>query len=93
MMIEYTLNLYVLGKTPKSLNAINSLQEICEKELNGRCLLEITDIQENPQVLENERIFVTPILIKKHPQPICMFFGDFTDKERIIEELNIQLRK
>ena len=93
MMIEYTFNLYIMGKTPKSLKAVKNLQEICDKELNGRCSLEVTDIKDNPQIAEDERILTTPILIKKHPQPICRFFGDFAHKEKILTELNIQLNK
>ena len=91
-MEKYLLKLYVTGHTPRSEQAIANLKRICEAELHGQYELLIVDVQEHPQLAEEERILATPTLIKALPPPIRRVIGDLSDTEKVLVGLDLQPR-
>ncbi len=87
---QYTLKLYVTGKSPKAEVAIANLRRICDEELSGRYELEIIDVLEHPQRAEDDRILATPTLIKRLPPPLRRVIGDLSDTHRVL--LGLELR-
>ena len=86
----YLLKLYVTGTSPRTRQAIENLQRICEQELRGRYELEIIDVLERPQAAEDDRILATPTLIKQLPPPLRRVIGDLSDKEKVLFGLEVR---
>ena len=86
----FLLSLYVTGTSPRSRQAIENLQQICEQELHGRYQLQIVDVLEHPQVAEDHKILATPTLIKQLPPPLRRVVGDLSDKEKVLFGLEVR---
>jgi circadian clock protein KaiB len=83
------LQLYITGLTPRSERAIANLRRICEEKLDGGYEMVIIDVLERPQLAEDERILVTPTLIKPLPLPSRRVIGDLSDMEKVLSELDL----
>jgi circadian clock protein KaiB len=86
----FVLKLYVTGTSPRTRQAIENLQHICEQELRGRYELEIVDVLEHPQAAEDDRILATPTLIKKLPLPLRRVIGDLSDRDKVLFGLEVR---
>ena len=89
----YELRLYVVGQTPRSMQAIVNIKNICEEYLQGRYNLQIIDLYQEPVLAAGEQIIAAPTLIKKLPAPIRKFIGDLSDVERILVGLDLRPKK
>ncbi len=88
-MIKYSLQLYVNGNSLTSVEAINTIKEICNENLNGNCDLEIIDIQKDPDKAEEAGILAIPTLIRKWPLPENRIIGALSVKTRVLAGLGI----
>ncbi len=86
---RYVFRLYVADRTPKSVRAIQQLQQLCNDYLEGRYDLEVIDIYQQPERLEKDQIFATPTLIKELPPPLQRLIGDMTDIEQVLISLDL----
>jgi circadian clock protein KaiB len=87
---KFVLKLYVTGTSPRTRQAIENLQRICEQDLHGRYQLDIIDVLEQPQAAEDDRILATPTLIKRLPPPLRRVIGDLSDKEKVLFGLEVR---
>ncbi|UOM34760.1 circadian clock protein KaiB [Acuticoccus sp. I52.16.1] len=87
--MRYRLRLYITGRTPYSQRAIANLHEICDRELKGRCDVEIIDVLEDPSAAEEDRILATPTLVRKLPEPVRKIIGDLSDREKVYIGLDV----
>ena len=83
------LKLFITGLTPKAKRAIENLQHVCEEELNGDFEMKVIDVLENPQLAEDEKILVTPTVVKVLPAPIRRIIGDLSDSEKVLIGLDL----
>jgi circadian clock protein KaiB len=88
-MSKHVLHLYINGKSPTSVEAINILQSICKENLKGNCQIEIIDIQKDPERAEEAGILAIPTLIRKWPLPVSRIIGALTVKSRVLAGLGI----
>lgn len=88
----YVLTLYVASLTPRSIVAIQSIKEFCEKHLQGQYALDIVDIYEYPSLAKSEQIVAAPTLIKRLPLPLRRLIGDMTDEHRVLVGLDLRAR-
>ena len=86
----YVLKLYVTGGTPRADRAIANLRHICGSVLEGRCELHVIDVIEQPESADEDRILVTPTLIRQMPLPPRRVLGDLSDRERVVSWLDLQ---
>jgi len=86
----WELRLYVAGKTPKSVAALNNLKKYCETHLKGIYRIEIIDLLVQPQLAEGDQIFAIPTLVRKMPEPIRKIIGDLSNEEKVLVGLNIR---
>ncbi|MGZ6346306.1 MAG: circadian clock protein KaiB [Anaerolineales bacterium] len=86
----YVLRLYVAGKTPKSIAALDNLQKICEEHLAGRYKLQVVDLLENPQLARGDQILAIPTLVRKLPLPLRRIIGDLSNTERVLVGLDLR---
>ena len=89
-MSEIELKLYIAGSSPRSKQAIESIQELCDGELKGRCALTVIDVLKHPQEAINGEILATPTLVKESPQPSERIFGHMSDHQKIIDVLRLK---
>ncbi|MDT7946052.1 circadian clock protein KaiB [Synechococcus sp. O70.2] len=85
----YVLKLYVAGNTPSSLRALNTLQEILEKEFGGVYSLKVIDVLKSPQLAEEDKILATPTLTKVLPPPVRKIIGDLSNREKVLIGLDL----
>jgi circadian clock protein KaiB len=71
----WELRLYIAGKTPKSVSALNNLKRYCEEHLEGKYKIEVIDLLLHPQLAEGDQIFAVPTLVRKVPVPIRKIVG------------------
>ena len=81
---KYVFRLYVAGRSPNSIRAIQNITKICDEYLQGKYELEVIDIYQQPDLVEKEQILAIPTLIKKLPPPLQKLIGDMTNKEQVI---------
>jgi len=85
----YEFKLYVIGRTPKSIDVIEELVQLLEDALNNHYHLEVIDIIESPVLAEKAKILATPSLEKVSPGPVRKIIGDLSDKERVLLTLGL----
>ena len=90
-MQQFVLKLYIAGRTAQTEQAISSSKEICEKDLASAYELAVIDVLERPQLAENQKILVTPTLVKELPPPLRRVVGDLSDRERVLAGLDLAL--
>ena len=86
----WELRLYVAGRTPKSVAALENLRGLCEQYLPGRYKLEVIDLIVHPHLAKGDEIVAIPTLIRKLPGPIRRIIGDLSNVERTLVGLQVQ---
>jgi circadian clock protein KaiB len=87
---KYELRLYVAGKTPKSVLALQNLKKYCEEHLKGQYSIEVVDLLLHPQLAEGDQILAIPTLVKKVPEPVRKIIGDLSNEEKVLVGLDIR---
>ena len=90
-MQKHLFKLYITGQTPRSERAIANLRRTCDAALENNYELVIIDVLEQPHLAEEDRVLVTPTLIKQVPPPPRRVLGDLSDTERVLSELRVQV--
>jgi len=85
----YILKLYVAGQSPKSVTAIANMKKLCEANLQGRYVLDVIDLYQQPQLAQGEQVIAVPTLIRKLPLPLRRIIGDLSNTERVLVGLDI----
>jgi circadian clock protein KaiB len=88
---RYVLRLYVTGMTPRSLEALRTIKELCEEHLHGRYDLEVVDIYQHPRLAKDEQIVAVPTLVKQLPAPLRRLIGNLSDRERVLFGLDLRV--
>ncbi len=88
-MTMYKFKLYVVGRTPKSIEVIEELVQLLEDALNSYYHLEVIDVIESPELAEKDGILATPALEKVAPVPVRKIVGDLSDRERVLLVLGL----
>ncbi|MCY0986703.1 circadian clock KaiB family protein [Nannocystis sp. ILAH1] len=85
----WELRLYVAGQTPKSMQALQNLQRICEEHLAGRYRIEVIDLHKHPKLAKQDEIVAIPTLVRKLPDPIRRVIGDLSNLEKALVGLQL----
>lgn len=87
------LRLFVTGGSQSAARATANLKAVCEDAAVKRAHdidLEIIDVHESPQAAEDEKILVTPTLVKTLPPPVRRMVGDLSNHRDIFLTLDIE---
>jgi circadian clock protein KaiB len=88
-MKELKLTLYITGKTALSNKAAKDFITLCDLlQLNINGDIAIVDIENSPTLAEQEKIIVTPTLIRDFPLPKVKIVGDISNTQSILNSLN-----
>jgi len=88
----WNLRLYVAGRSPKSVAALENLKRFCEEYMAGKYTIEVIDLLENPQLAKGDQIVAIPTLVRKLPEPLRRIIGDLRDTERMLVGLDLKQR-
>ncbi len=83
------VKLFITGHTSRSMAAIFNIRKICEAEFGNTYKLDIIDVLEHPEIAEQEKIIATPTLIKSLPPPLRRLIGDLSEREKVLQHLEI----
>ena len=86
---QYVLRLYITGMTPRAGRAIENVRAICDEHLEGRYDLEVIDVYQQPVLAKDEQIIAAPTLIKQLPLPLRRIIGDMSNRDRVLEGLDL----
>ena len=86
----WRLRLYILGRGPKSLAAIENINGICERFARATFHLEVIDVEESPSLAEKEQLLALPMLVRMSPSPVRRIIGDLSDPEATAVALNLR---
>ena len=90
---KLVLQLYVSGMSPKSMEAIQNIQKLCDDLMEDSFQLEIIDLYKHPELATEQQIVFSPSLIKRHPLPKKILIGTFSDPEKVIRGLGITIKE
>jgi len=79
-----TLRLYIAGNAPNSVQAIANTRAVCEAHFALQHVLEIVDLLQFPKRALDDRIIVTPTLLKLMPLPVKRVIGNLSDHEQLL---------
>jgi circadian clock protein KaiB len=91
-MAHYVLRLYITGRTAQSESAITNLRRICEQDLAAEYEVEVIDVLERPQLAQDQKILVTPTLVRELPLPARRIAGDLSNREHVLHALGLPNR-
>lgn len=86
---KFRFRLYIAGDTENSARALSNLRALCEKLLENRHEIEIVDISREPGRALEDRIFMTPTLVKLAPAPVQKIIGTLSNTESIVQALGL----
>ena len=87
--VNFDLQLYIAGQSPKSILAIENLRRVCDEHLPGRYRIEVVDLLENPELARGEGIIAVPTLVRRVPLPVRTLIGDLSDTDRVLVGLQL----
>lgn len=88
-----TLQLYVSGMSPKSIEAIKNIKRLCDEHLQRAFKLEIIDIYKHPELASEQHIVFCPSLIKQYPLPRKTLIGTLSDTDKVMKALGIDFKE
>jgi circadian clock protein KaiB len=88
---HWLLELYVAGKTPKSVLALQNLTMICKKELAGRHAIEVIDLEANSAQVMANQIIAIPTVIQRWPEPVLQVVGTLSDTAKALAGLGLRM--
>lgn len=83
------LRLYVTGSTLLSARAIENVEWMIQEELGRSYDCEVVDVLERPDLAEEDRVFATPALVRRSPEPVRKLIGDLSDRELVLASLRL----
>jgi circadian clock protein KaiB len=85
----YVLRLFVNGTTKNTIQALQSLHQCLEQTLRAPYTLRVVDVQQHPEIAEQDGITATPTLIKTWPPPVRRIVGTLDQPDRILKILDL----
>lgn len=87
---KWLLRLYVAGRSPKCVTALDNLKRFCEERMAGRYEIEVVDLLDNPRLAKDDQIIAIPTLVRRLPEPLKKIIGNLSDTERMLVGLDLK---
>ncbi|MBK8396453.1 MAG: hypothetical protein IPL26_14620 [Leptospiraceae bacterium] len=82
--------LYVISGSTSSEKAIIDIKNFCETDIVTNYEFIIIDLLQDNYLIEENKIFVTPTLVYSHSTEEIRLVGDFSDKIKLIQMLELE---
>jgi circadian clock protein KaiB len=86
----FRFRLFVAAETLNSGRAVANLRAICLKYLPGRHEIEVVDVFQEPDRALEDRIFLTPTLVKLAPIPVGRIVGTLGRTDLVVQVLGLE---
>ena len=86
---QVALRLYVNGQSRNASRALAALNELRTGHLPPDADVEVIDLQQRPEVAEEQRLLATPALVRISPPPVRRVIGDLSDAEQVLLALDL----
>ncbi len=83
------VRLYLAGESPNSVTARANLHDVLAKFPHARIVVEIIDVLQHPERGLDNRVLVTPMLVKTHPLPERRILGNLRNRSMLLAVLGI----
>ncbi len=87
---SFELKLYVAGRTPRSMMAIENFRALCRGHLKGRYNAEIIDLLQDPKEARSVQIVATPTLVMESSGTVKKMVGTLSDMDQVLAALGLQ---
>ena len=89
---QFRFRLYVAGTTANSVQAITNLMALCRAQWPDRHEVEVVDVLRHPFRAQADGVFITPMLVKHAPAPVCRIIGTLSQPEKVLRALGEETR-
>jgi len=86
----FRFRLFVADETLNSGRAVSNLRAICHQYLPGRHEIELVDVFKEPDRALEDRIFLTPTLVKLAPCPTGRIVGTLSQTNLVLQVLGLE---
>jgi circadian clock protein KaiB len=86
----FIFRLYIAGETLNSAQALANLKAICNRFLPGRHVIELVDVFKEPDRALEDRIFMTPTLVRLEPDPVTKIVGTLSQSYLVLQALGLE---
>ena len=86
----FRFRLYVAGDAQNSAHAVANLTALCRTYLQGRHEIEVVDVFLAPERALEDRVFMTPALIKLAPPPERRIIGTLSQTQPVLHALGLE---
>jgi circadian clock protein KaiB len=86
----FKFRLYVADHTLNSRQAVANLHAICDRYLPGRHEIELVDVFKDPDRAMEDRILMTPTLVKLAPEPVERIVGSLSRTDVVLQALGLE---
>ncbi len=87
---KFKFRLYVASNTSNAAKATANLQQFCRVHLAGRHAIEVVDVFKNPQRALDDQIYMTPLLLRLAPKPLCRVVGTLDQTQPLLAALGVR---
>jgi len=87
--VVFKFLLYVAGDAPNSTQALANLTALCRVHLPDRHEIEVVDVFREPKRALDDRIWMTPTLVKVSPSPGRRIVGTLSQPEPLLQALGL----
>ena len=88
--VMFKFRLYVAGDAPNSAQAVANLTALCRTYLPDRHEIDIVDVFQEPKRALEDRIFMTPTLVKLAPGPAQRIVGTLGQAQTVLQTLGLE---
>lgn len=81
--------LYVAGDALNSLQAIANLAALCAAHLQDQHEIEVVDVLRQPMRAFDDRILMTPTLLRIGPLPVLKIVGNLSQTQTVLQALGL----
>ena len=86
----FKFRLYVADDTLNSGQALNNLRALCNAHLSGKHQIELVDVFKEPDRALEDRVFMTPTLVKFAPNPVARIVGNLSQTNLVLQVLGLE---
>jgi len=88
--VIFSFRLYIAGDTLNSGQAVANLRAICDRCLPGRHKIELVDVFKEPDRALEDRVFMTPTLLKLAPNPVERIVGTLNQTSLVLHAMGLE---
>lgn len=87
--VRFRFRLYVARDAQNSVQALANISALCEAHLRDRYELEVVDVFKDSNRALEDRVFLTPTLIKLSPLPVRRIVGTLSHTATVLQVLGL----